>query len=101
MICPRCDTGVLIEKPRMGVTIDACLGCRGIWLDRGELEKLLALAARDADASDDDNDSRPTRLRERERVAANDDRRWERDTMRYPHTKKKTRWYEVLGDLFD
>lgn len=41
MKCPRCDSG-LDERVRDGVTIDACGSCRGIWLDRGELEKLIA-----------------------------------------------------------
>ena len=30
------------ERVREGVTIDVCGACRGIWLDRGELEKLIA-----------------------------------------------------------
>jgi Zn-finger nucleic acid-binding protein len=41
MKCPRCD-GLLDERERQGVTVDVCPGCRGVWLDRGELEKLLA-----------------------------------------------------------
>ncbi len=42
MNCPRCVTEPLDERVREGVTIDACAACRGIWLDRGELEKLIA-----------------------------------------------------------
>lgn len=45
MHCPRCENVVLDELDRDGITIDRCATCRGIWLDRGELEKLLALAA--------------------------------------------------------
>lgn len=33
------------ERTREGVTIDVCNRCRGIWLDRGELEKLIARSA--------------------------------------------------------
>ena len=40
-LCPR-DGSELVEVTRNGVTIDACPACRGIWLDRGELEKLIA-----------------------------------------------------------
>lgn len=40
MFCPRCHYQ-LIERRRNGVQIDVCSGCRGIWLDRGELERLL------------------------------------------------------------
>jgi len=39
---PRCQSAPLDEKIREGVTIDVCGACRGIWLDRGELEKLSA-----------------------------------------------------------
>ena len=42
MNCPRCETNELSEHDRNGVTIDRCDACRGIWLDRGELEKLTA-----------------------------------------------------------
>jgi uncharacterized protein len=44
MRCPRCENVVLEEIDRSGVTVDRCTSCRGIWLDRGELEKLLARA---------------------------------------------------------
>ncbi len=42
MICPRCNKPTLEEKDRDGITIDVCQVCRGIWLDRGELERLMA-----------------------------------------------------------
>lgn len=45
MHCPRCDVEVLAERTRDGVTIDVCGRCRGVWLDRGELERLIARAA--------------------------------------------------------
>jgi Zn-finger nucleic acid-binding protein len=40
MICPKCGAD-LRSYERNGVTIDQCTGCRGIFLDRGELERLL------------------------------------------------------------
>lgn len=40
VVCPR-DGAELVEVERNGVMIDACPTCRGIWLDRGELEKLI------------------------------------------------------------
>lgn len=39
--CPSCS-GSLVEIERSGVLIDACRECRGVWLDRGELDKLIA-----------------------------------------------------------
>lgn len=39
MTCPKCQ-GDMRQYERSGVTIDQCTECRGIFLDRGELEKL-------------------------------------------------------------
>ena len=44
--CPRDDGIMLVAVDRNGVTVDACPRCRGIWLDRGELDKLIELEAR-------------------------------------------------------
>ena len=38
--CPN-DGSRLVELERAGVLIDACPDCRGVWLDRGELDKIL------------------------------------------------------------
>jgi Zn-finger nucleic acid-binding protein len=38
--CPN-DQSRLVELERAGVLIDACPECRGVWLDRGELDKIL------------------------------------------------------------
>lgn len=40
MLCPRCGAD-LAHDSRQGVAIDTCPECRGVWLDRGELEKIL------------------------------------------------------------
>ena len=40
MRCPT-DGSRLVEVERTGVLIDACPTCRGVWLDRGELDKIL------------------------------------------------------------
>lgn len=39
--CPRDSNVTLLMMERNGVTIDYCPTCRGIWLDHGELEKIL------------------------------------------------------------
>jgi Zn-finger nucleic acid-binding protein len=41
MKCPSCPDTTLVMTDRQGVEIDYCPSCRGIWLDRGELDKLL------------------------------------------------------------
>ena len=45
MKCPTCPNSTLVMSDRQGVEIDYCPTCRGIWLDRGELDKLLDRAA--------------------------------------------------------
>lgn len=45
MKCPRCPASTLALSERQGIEIDYCPDCRGVWLDRGELDKLIALTA--------------------------------------------------------
>lgn len=47
MPCPVC-TVPLVMSERQGVEIDYCPQCRGVWLDRGELDKIIERSARDA-----------------------------------------------------
>ncbi|AYQ28286.1 MULTISPECIES: zf-TFIIB domain-containing protein [unclassified Polaromonas] len=42
MKCPHCNDVTLVMTERQGVEIDYCPQCRGVWLDRGELDKLIA-----------------------------------------------------------
>jgi Zn-finger nucleic acid-binding protein len=44
MKCPN-DAATLVMSERSGVEIDYCPECRGVWLDRGELDKILDRAA--------------------------------------------------------
>ena len=41
MLCPR-DQTPLLRRHRNGVEIDHCPTCRGVWLDRGELDKIIS-----------------------------------------------------------
>jgi Zn-finger nucleic acid-binding protein len=127
MICPRCETSVLEEKERDGILVDGCPSCRGVWLDRGELEKLIqrSLAeiervesVRPADSRDEAR--RPLDRRADDRAhddrrfddrrlddRRDDDRRWRRDDDdddddRYDrHPRRKRGFLESLGDIFD
>ena len=91
MQCPV-DQATLLMSERQGVEIDYCPQCRGVWLDRGELDKLIARG------DDDDRDDRPV-VREYDR----DDRRdYDRDDRREysgdrPPRKKK----KFLSEMFD
>lgn len=41
MKCPQCPESVLVISDRQGVEIDYCPQCRGVWLDRGEIDKII------------------------------------------------------------
>ena len=45
MFCPACKDSVLSMTERQGVEIDFCPKCRGVWLDRGELDKIIEKSA--------------------------------------------------------
>lgn len=45
MKCPHCPDVTLAMNERQGVEIDYCPQCRGVWLDRGELDKLIERSA--------------------------------------------------------
>jgi Zn-finger nucleic acid-binding protein len=45
VLCPMCD-GAMQTQATHGVEIDLCPRCRGVWLDRGELDRILERSAR-------------------------------------------------------
>jgi hypothetical protein len=107
MKCPVCDVALSISS-REGVEIDFCPQCRGVWLDRGELDKVIERAAASlAPASPagavDDRYDRPPRYDDR----GYDDRRYDRrrdgdryrddDDDRYKRKKRRS----FLDDIFD
>lgn len=44
MKCPNCPDSGLVMTDRSGIEIDYCPICRGVWLDRGELDKIIERA---------------------------------------------------------
>lgn len=48
MDCPVCRDVKLAMTDRQGIEIDYCPQCRGVWLDRGELDKLIERASAEA-----------------------------------------------------
>ena len=62
MKCPKCNQPLVMSE-RQGVEIDYCPECRGVWLDRGELDKILerstARESRRAEYRGDDDDFEP------------------------------------------
>ena len=58
MKCPVCKDVTLLMAEKHGVEIDYCPECRGIWLDRGELDKIIERASKYDDRDDRDEKSR-------------------------------------------
>jgi uncharacterized protein len=94
MNCPRCTGTVLTERERDGIQVDVCETCRGVWLDRGELEKFIARATRELDEDYTRNQSIPPRVVGRH-YDDDDDHHHGR------HPKRKRGWLDSLGDIFD
>lgn len=67
MLCPPCQIPLQMSE-RQGIEIDYCPQCRGVWLDRGELDKILERSVADDPSKHD------ARRRERERDDDYDDR---------------------------
>ncbi|MGN7801041.1 zf-TFIIB domain-containing protein [Leifsonia sp. 22587] len=104
MKCPT-DNATLVMSERHGIEIDYCPECRGVWLDRGELDKIIDRAGtlpsapptastQPAQAYDD------ARYRERDHREAQYGRP-QYDEAPYgqrPYKKKRENW---LSELFD
>jgi len=95
MKCPI-DTVDLVMSDRQGIEIDYCPTCRGVWLDRGELDKIIERDAGETGRGRDDD-------RGGDRRARNDD--WydddeNRGRRSGPKTKKRKR-EGFLGELFE
>ena len=100
MKCPTDTTVDLVMTERSGVEIDYCPTCRGVWLDRGELDKIIERAAASSSRRDDDDDDDD---RDRRRVSDRRDDRRDRDgDHRYEYaTKPKKKKSSFLGELFE
>ena len=82
MKCPT-DNATLVMSERSGIEIDYCPECRGVWLDRGELDKIIDRAASEVAPAPQYAEPRYD----------------ERARSPQPYRKKKTSHW--LGELFD
>jgi Zn-finger nucleic acid-binding protein len=57
MKCPNCDE-TLVMTERQGVEIDYCPKCRGVWLDKGELDKIIEKSNADLRNQNRNDDNR-------------------------------------------
>jgi len=86
----------LDEMERGGIVIDLCEQCRGVWLDRGELEKFMAQArAEELDLERSRSDRRPDTFFTGRRDDDDD------DVYRRHGTPRKKSWAQSFSDLFD
>lgn len=93
MKCPVCPDSTLAMSNREGIEIDYCPNCRGVWLDRGELDKIIE---RSEGASAPNRPPAPEPY-PRSAPYRDEDRR-HREGDEY-HRKRKRKG--LLGDLFD
>ncbi len=90
--CPHDAGTMLVAIDRNGVMVDACPRCRGVWLDRGELDRLIELeAASSGDFADE--------IRGASRGAGDDYRGGEHGSARGSTKRRKRGGF--LGEMFD
>jgi Zn-finger nucleic acid-binding protein len=94
--CPNCISteAHLVVVKRQGIEIDFCPACRGVWLERGELDKVIERAAHESATT-----AAGGRGDERTRHAATPHDPDE-GVMDDPHPRRRRR-DGVLGELFD
>ncbi len=93
MNCPNCESVTLTMSERQGIEIDYCPQCRGVWLDRGELDKIIdrSLAVPPRPEVDRERGDHPGR---------HDSSHGHHESHRGGYYKKKKR-EGFLSDLFD
>ncbi len=97
MQCPTCTITNLLMTVREGVEIDYCPQCRGVWLDRGELDKLIDRAASPPPSSRaEPTHQAPQRELQQSRTPGFVDSDYP-GNRGYPNRRKKS-W---LSDIFD
>ena len=98
MRCPVCTDEQLVISSREGIEIDHCPQCRGVWLDRGELDKIIERAAPSVMGSARPEAPAPAGAPRR------DDRYDDRpggDRYRDDRSYKKRKKRSFLEDIFD
>lgn len=100
MKCPACDV-TLVMADRQGIEIDYCPQCRGVWLDRGELDKIIERTANFAPATTPPPAPGPPPYPQQQQAPYQQHQphqhRPHYSDDYYKHKKKKN----LLGELFD
>lgn len=96
MKCPVCVDATLVMSERKGIEIDYCPECRGIWLDRGEIDKIIERSVEEmmADAPAVQQ-SAPQRAPQQSQSQPYPHHHHE-DDYHYRKNKKKSFWMELF-----
>ena len=98
MKCPSCNADLLLSE-RQGIEIDYCPSCRGVWLDRGELDKIIERSVPQPRGREEDH-GREYRTEESHHGHHDDDHDYYIDP-KTGRRKRKGGALGFLGDLFD
>ena len=97
LMCPN-DNAQMQTLERSGVHFDMCPTCRGVWLDRGELEKLMEGAAASAQPAPAQHYAPPPQQPQGQPQQRYEERPRYRDDDDYRYKKKKR---DSIFDIFD
>lgn len=97
MDCPVCKNVSLVMSERQGIEIDYCPSCRGVWLDRGELDKIIERSVPAAGAAAAPPQQQPQQPQHHQQQYRGPDPRYQQ--QQYPQHKKKRESF--LSDIFD
>lgn len=101
MYCPVCKTVGLVMTERQGIEIDYCPQCRGVWLDRGELDKIIERSTMASPAPRVEQHAQPHASQHHSSHGHRDSHHYgHRDSHDRGHYKKHKR-EGLLADLFD
>ncbi|MES2674064.1 MAG: zf-TFIIB domain-containing protein [Pseudomonadota bacterium] len=96
MNCPTCKSINLVMSERQGIEIDYCPQCRGVWLDRGELDKIIEKSVATSPVRNtESNIPQPSMPNYSHQQSHHNDGYYKNDG----HYKKKKEGF--LSDLFD
>lgn len=99
MSCPHCAVPLVMSE-RQGIEIDYCPTCRGIWLDRGELDKIIERAAAEFAPAASQAAQAPMPPQAPYPPQGGYDPRYDQrgHDPRYRHHKRKKSWLEEIFD---
>ena len=105
MKCPVCKDVTLLMSERQGIEIDYCPECRGIWLDRGELDKILEKEKsyrQKHDSYDEDYDKKHYKYdKEYDKKYEHNEHYYdEHSKHKHPRKRKKESFMEDIFDIF-